>query len=76
MLTFFINDDSTRGRGGQEPPRCMRALVKETGNPTWIFGSRPLRTRSSPGDHTDSWRGPCAAQRIICIVYWNSYAAA
>jgi hypothetical protein len=36
---------------GHEPPRWIRALIKETGNPIGTFGPRPLRTLSS-GERT------------------------
>jgi len=49
VLTFCIN--SKRGRGGHESPRLIRALGKETGEPTGTFGSHPLRTLSSHGDN-------------------------
>ena len=58
MLTFCIN--STRGRGGHESPRWIRALGKGDGRTNRTFGSQPLRTLSSHGDNTDSWRGPLA----------------
>ena len=65
VLTFCVN--STRGRGGHEPPRWIKTLGKEKGEPTIkslsssssnnnrTFGSHPLRTLSSPwhGDNTD-----------------------
>ena len=31
--------NATRRRGGDEPPRWIKALVKEAGNPTGTFGS-------------------------------------
>jgi len=58
VLTFCIN--STRGRGGHESPRWIRALGKGDGRTNRTFGSHPLRTLSSHRDNTDPWRGPLA----------------
>jgi hypothetical protein len=38
MVHILCMMNSTRGRGGHEPPRWIRALVKETGGPTGTFG--------------------------------------
>jgi len=38
---------STRGKGGHEPPRWIRALVKETGNPTVTFRREAPLTKNT-----------------------------
>jgi hypothetical protein len=38
--------NSTRKSGGHEPPRWIRARVKETGNPKGTFGSHPLNSNT------------------------------
>ena len=58
VLTFCIN--STRGRGGHESPRWIRALGKGDGRTNRTFGSHPQEPLSSHGDITDPWRGPLA----------------
>jgi len=50
VLTFCIN--STRERGGHGPPRLIRAIGQETGEPPGTFGSHPLRTLSLHGDNS------------------------
>jgi hypothetical protein len=58
VLTFCIN--STRGRGGHESPRWIRALGKGDGRTDRTFASHPQEPLSSHGDITDPWRGPAA----------------